>query len=138
MALNQSALDEIAAMLKNGNSFDLVRLAAEFVFQELAEAEATARIGAERYERTETRTSERNVHRERTLSTKAGDLTLKIPKFRQGSFFPSMLEPRRRIGLLSAPRRTRAIGGLCRELTATQTVVPGTELVLVYSVKDHR
>ena len=138
MALNQSALDEIAAMLKNGNSFDLVRLAAEFVFQELAEAEATARIGAERYERTETRTSERNVHRERTLSTKAGDLTLKIPKFRQGSLFPSMLEPRRRIGPLSAPRRTRDLGGLCRELTATQTVVPGTELVFVYSVKDHR
>ena len=100
MALNQSALDEIAAMLKNGDSFDLVRSAAELVLQALieAEAEATARIGAERYERTETRTSERNVHRERTLSTKAGDLTLKIPKFRQGSFFPSMLEPRRRIG----------------------------------------
>ena len=31
MALNQSALDEIAAMLKNGDSFDLVRRAMEFV-----------------------------------------------------------------------------------------------------------
>ncbi len=97
MALNQSALDEIAAMLKSGDSFDLVRRAVEFVFQELIEAEAAARIGAERYERTETRTNERNGHRERTLSTKAGDLTLKIPKVRQGSFFPSILEPRRRI-----------------------------------------
>ena len=97
MALNQSALDEIAAMLKNRDSFDLVRRAVEFVLQELIEAEAAAQIGAQRYERTETRTSERNGHRERTLSTKAGDLTLKIPKFRQGSFFPSMLEPRRRI-----------------------------------------
>ena len=65
-------------MLKNGDSFDLVRRAVELVFQELIEAEAAAQIGAQRYERTETRTSERNGHRERTLSTKAGDLTLKI------------------------------------------------------------
>ena len=78
MALNQFALDEIATMLKNDDSFDLVRRAVEFVLQELIEAEAAAKIGAERYERTETRTSERNGHRERTLSTKAGDLTLKI------------------------------------------------------------
>ena len=97
MALNQSALDEIAAMLKNGDSFDLVRSAAELVLQALIEAEAAAKIGAERYERTETRTNERNGHRERPLSTKAGDLTLKIPKFRQGSFFPSFLQLRRRI-----------------------------------------
>ena len=54
MALNQSALDDLAAMLKSGDSFDLVRRAVEFVFQELIEAEAAAQIGAERYERTET------------------------------------------------------------------------------------
>ncbi|MDA8373160.1 MAG: IS256 family transposase [Actinomycetota bacterium] len=97
MALNQSALDEIAAMLKNGDSFDLVRYAAELLLQALIEAEATAKIGAGRYERSETRSNERNGYRERTLTTKAGDLNLKIPKLRQGSFFPSMLEPRRRI-----------------------------------------
>ena len=78
MALNQSALDEMAAMLKSGDSFDLVRRAVEFVFQELIEAEAAAQIGAERYEPTEARISERNGHRERTLATKAGDLTLEI------------------------------------------------------------
>ena len=31
------------------------------------------------------------------LSTKAGDVELKIPKLRTGSFFPSILERRRRI-----------------------------------------
>ena len=97
MALNQSALDEIAAMLKNGDSFDLIRYGAELLLQALIEAEATAKIGAGRYERSETRSNERNGYRERTLTTKAGDLNLKIPKLRQGSFFPSMLEPRRRI-----------------------------------------
>ncbi len=60
MALNQSALDEIAAMLKNGDSFDLVRYGAELLLQALIEAEATAKIGAGRYERTETRSNERN------------------------------------------------------------------------------
>ena len=99
MALNQSALDEIAAMLKNGDSFDLVRYGAELLLQALIEAEATAKIGAGRYERSETRSNERNGYRERTLTTKAGDLNLKIPKLRQGSFFPSMLESRRRIDL---------------------------------------
>ena len=41
--------------------------------------------------------TERNGHRPRLLATWAGDLELKIPKLRKGSFFPSMLEPRRRI-----------------------------------------
>lgn len=42
-----------------------------------------------------------------------------------------------RINPLSAPRRTRALAGLCADLTATHTVYPGTDLTIVYSVKDH-
>jgi putative transposase len=76
---------------------DLVRRLAEFMFQELIETEATARIGAERHERTATRSTRRNGHRPRRLSTKAGDLSLRIPKLREGSFFPSILERRRLI-----------------------------------------
>jgi prepilin-type processing-associated H-X9-DG protein len=38
---------------------------------------------------------------------------------------------------LSAPRRSRAIAGLCEELTATETVYPGTKLRLVFSVKGY-
>jgi len=41
-----------------------------------------------------------------------------------------------RLDPLSAPRRTAAIAGLCQELTATKTIYPGTELTLVYSVKN--
>jgi len=67
------------------------------VMQELIDAEATAAIGAARYQRTETRTTERNGVRGRLLATKAGDVELRIPKLRKGSFFPSILEPRRRI-----------------------------------------
>ncbi len=42
-----------------------------------------------------------------------------------------------RINPLSAPRRTRALEGLCTDLTATQTLYPGTNLTLVYTVKHH-
>ena len=97
MALDQSALSELAAALKSGEVIDLVREAVRLVCQELIEAEATAQIGAGLYERSGTRATERNGHRPRTLSTKAGDIELGIPKLRKGSFFPSILEPRRRI-----------------------------------------
>ena len=65
--------------------------------QELIEAEATETLGAGRYERTENRTTHRNGHRSKTVSTTSGDVELKIPKLRSGSFFPSLLERRRRI-----------------------------------------
>jgi putative transposase len=97
MALDQSVLSDLAAALKSGEVIDLVREAVRLVCQELIEAEATAHIGAGLYERSETRSTERNGHRPRTLSTKAGDVELGIPKLRKGSFFPSILEPRRRI-----------------------------------------
>jgi putative transposase len=54
-------------------------------------------IGADRYQRSTSRTTHRNGTRPRLLSTKAGDVDLKIPKLREGSFFPALLEPRRRI-----------------------------------------
>ena len=50
-----------------------------------------------RYERSDTRMTARNGHRSRLLATQAGDLELKIRKLRRGSFFPSAIEPRRRI-----------------------------------------
>ena len=63
--------------------------------KQLIEVEASQKIGAGRYERSDERVTERNGHRHRVLTTKAGDLELAIPKLRKGSFFPSILEPRR-------------------------------------------
>lgn len=97
MALSESALSELRAAIDVGQGGDLVRQLAEWGLQQLIEAEAAEVIGAGRYERAQTRTTERNGHRPRVLSSKAGDLALKIPKLREGSFFPSILEPRRRI-----------------------------------------
>jgi putative transposase len=97
MALDQSVLSELLDAFRTGEGLDLVGEAVNLVAQELIESEFSAHIGAERYERTTSRTTERNGHRARVLSTKAGDVELAIPKLRKGSFFPSILEPRRRI-----------------------------------------
>src|SRR5699024_8688212 len=50
--------------------------------QALIEAEAAVKIGAGRYERSADRTTVRNGHRPKTISTPAGDLEVKIPKLR--------------------------------------------------------
>ncbi len=97
MTQPDSALSELLAALQVGDGVDLVRELARWMLQELIELEATAAIGAGRYERTDDRATERNGHRPRVVSTKAGDLQVGIPKLREGSFFPSLLEPRRRI-----------------------------------------
>jgi len=75
---------------------DFLRSAVEQFLQALMEADVSGRIGAERYERTEGRTTQRNGYRDRTWDTRAGSLALRIPKLRDGSYFPGFLEPRRR------------------------------------------
>jgi putative transposase len=97
MALPESALSDILDAFRAGEGIDLIRDAVRLVMQELIETEATMVIGAERNERTPARTNERNGHRDRLLSTPAGDIELRIPKLRKSSFFPSILAPRRRI-----------------------------------------
>lgn len=97
MALSQSAVSELLEAFRAGDGVDLIRDSVRLVMQELIEAEATERIGAARYERTEERTTERNGSRPRLVATQAGDVELRIPKLRKGSFFPAILEARRRI-----------------------------------------
>jgi transposase-like protein len=97
MALSESAVSELLDAFRAGDGVDLIRESVRLVLQELIEVEAAEVIGAARYERTEDRTNERNGHRPRLLATRAGDIELGIPKLRRGSFFPSILEHRRRI-----------------------------------------
>ena len=94
MTLPQSALSELLEAIRAGDGLDLAREAFRLVAQELIELEAAQAVGATRYERSETRTTHRNGSRTRLLSTKAGDVELHIPKLREGSFFPALLERR--------------------------------------------
>jgi transposase-like protein len=99
MADFESALSELGAALAATDATLSTSLAEILgvAIQELIEAELATLIGAGHGERTPTRTNQRNGYRPKLLSTPAGDIEIGIPKLRQGSFFPELLEPRRRI-----------------------------------------
>ncbi len=86
MALDQSALLELVEMLKASDDGELMRKMLTTMLQALIDAEATAFIGAGPHERTDTRTTQRNGSRDKTVTTATGDVTVKIPKTRMGSF----------------------------------------------------
>jgi putative transposase len=88
---------DLVARLGDADATDLFRRLVERGMQDLIDAELSAAIGAEPHERTDARTNHRNGARPRTLSTPAGDVELRIPKLRVGSFYPSLHEPRRRV-----------------------------------------
>ena len=97
MALDQFALLELLETLQGTDVSERIRTASQTIYQALIDTELTAVIGAGPWERSEARLAHRNGHRPRTLSTRTGDLELQIPKLRSGSFFPSLLERRRRV-----------------------------------------
>jgi transposase-like protein len=107
VALSQFDLTDLLDAIRAGGDLDVVRRSVEPVLQALIDVEATEVIGAEPHERTPTRTTQRNGNRDRLLSTKAGDVELQIPKLRRGSFFPAVLERRRRIDLWVPETRSR-------------------------------
>ena len=92
MAEDRLPLQELLA--KAGGA-DFLRGVAEAVLQLLMEADVEGLIGAGRYERPGERLNWRNGFRDRTLETRLGALRLRIPKLRQGSYFPPFLEPRK-------------------------------------------
>jgi putative transposase len=92
-----STYAELLARLGDDGTKELFRRLLEEALQELIDSELTAQIGADRHQRSESRSNYRNGARPRTLSTPAGDVELRIPKVRVGSFFPELLEPRRRV-----------------------------------------
>ena len=96
MALDQSALSELLDALRAGGDLDVVREGLALVLQALIEAEAAQQIGAGRYERSASRTTHATAAgpgccRPRPATSSFGS------KLREGSFFPALLEPRRRI-----------------------------------------
>ena len=85
----------LAELLQKSGDGDFLRSVAEAVLQILMEADIEGVIGAGRHERSADRLNYRNGYRDRTLDTRLGSLQLRIPKLRQGSYFPPFLEPRR-------------------------------------------
>ena len=94
----------LAELLAKAGDSDFLRGVAEAVrpkagqtdvVQLLMETDVEGVIGAGRHERSGERTTYRNGYRDRTLDTRVGSLQLRIPKLRQGSYFPPFLEPRK-------------------------------------------
>ena len=100
MTYHQSALPTLIQELLDDPDAardELFRRLLQAGMQDLVDAEAAVKIGAGRYERSEHRTTRRNGTRPKTVTTPAGQLEVAIPKLRHGSFFPSLLHPRRRV-----------------------------------------
>jgi len=94
MAENQSMTTaEVVAKTLIDEHADFLREAVVIVARELMEAEISARTGAGHGERSPERITNRNGYRERRWDTRAGSIELAIPRIRQGSYFPSFLEP---------------------------------------------
>jgi putative transposase len=75
---------------------DLLRSMVQTFAEALMGAEADAVCGAGYGERSGERTNTRNGYRRRDWDTRAGSISLAIPKLRQGSYFPDWLLERRR------------------------------------------
>lgn len=100
MTPTQSALSTLISELLSDPDLshnDVFRRLLQAGMQDLIDAEATLKIGAERYERTPERATRSNGTRTKRLDTTSGSLELAIPKLREGSFYPALLHPRRRV-----------------------------------------
>src|SRR5829696_5965689 len=75
---------------------DFLRAGVRVLAPAVMELEVDQHVGAGRYERTAERRGERNGHRDRPWDTRVGTVDLAVPRVRDGGFFPSLLEPRRR------------------------------------------
>ena len=87
-----------------GGDLDFLREAVAVLAEAVMEAEVAEQAGAAYGERSPERITRRNGYRPRRWDTRAGSIELQIPKLRQGSYFPALLEPRRR-----AERALRAL-----------------------------
>ena len=75
---------------------DFLREALRVMVEAIMDVEVSAQIGAEYAERSPSRLTHRNGYRPRPWDTRVGSVELRIPKLREGSYFPSLLEPRKR------------------------------------------
>src|SRR3954467_6278825 len=94
---DRMTIEEVVKKVLLDEHADVIREAVKAVAAGMMELEVSELIGAERGERRpDDRATQRNGYRSRRWDTRAGEIELQIPKIRQGSYFPSFLEPRRR------------------------------------------
>ena len=75
---------------------DFLKEGVRALSQAIMEMEVEQHIGAGRHQRVPERTGYRNGYRQRSWETRVGTVELSVPRVRDSSYFPSLLEPRRR------------------------------------------
>ena len=96
MAKNSMDLLELLRKRGMDGDVDFLREALQVLVEGIMDAEVSAQVGAQRGERNPDRVTHRNGYRSRPWDTRVGTMELRIPKIREGSYFPSPLDPRRR------------------------------------------
>ena len=91
---------ELAQLLRKAqmehDDVDFLKEGVRALSQAIMEMEVEQHIGASRHERAPERTGYRNGYRQRSWDTRVGTVELSVPRVRDSSYFPSLLEPRRR------------------------------------------
>src|SRR4030081_2368471 len=90
------ALQELLRKAELDSDVDFLREGVRVMAQQLMELEVAQHLGADKYERATDRQGERNGYRDRTWDTRVGSIELRVPRVRDGGYYPALLEPRRR------------------------------------------
>lgn len=90
------ALWELLRKAELESGTDFLRDGVKILVEALMEVEVEQHLGAAKHERTGERTGYRNGTRERPFDTRVGTIPVKVPRVRDGSYFPRLLEPRKR------------------------------------------
>lgn len=90
------ALAELLRKAEAEPGVDVLREGVRVLAEALMALEVTQHVGAEHHARTLERTGQRNGYREREWDTRVGTVDLRVPRVRDGSYFPALLEPRKR------------------------------------------
>lgn len=124
MAKNRIKLLEKPRKAGMEDGADFLREGLKVLAEAFMELEVKEKTGAEPYQRSDERCNYRNGYRERCWDTRVGSVPLNIPRLRTSSYFPSLLEPRRRVeqALLSVVQEAYVLGVSTRKVeTLVQT-----------------
>ncbi len=118
MAKHRMTLLEELRKSCNEGDIDFLRQGVKTLAEAIMELEVRDKTGADLHERSPDRSTYRNGYRQRTWDTRAGSVPLDIPRVRDGSYFPSLLEPRRRAeqALLSVLQEAYVLGVSTRKV----------------------
>jgi putative transposase len=89
-------LTKLLRKAQMADDIDFLREGMRVFSEAVMELEVTQHVGAERHARTPERTGQRNGYRERRWDTRVGTIDLRVPRVRDGGYFPALLDPRRR------------------------------------------